>query len=138
MNDSKLIMEACVALIKLGKTDLATRICELFLAPPAEEKIDEVLEVKTLVTKQAMENLMRNVNLVEVTQKHIPILQEYTFHAGPCPFCQDSGHSFVVLYDHYCCDRCGAYGNAIQFLMQMERMTLKEAYRQLLDTYGDE
>jgi hypothetical protein len=130
-------MEACVALIKLGKTDLATRVCELFLAPPAEEKIDEVLEVKTLVTKQAMERLMRNVNLVEVVGKHVS-LQEYTFHSGTCPFCNDGDHNLVVLYDHYCCDKCGAYGNAIQFLMQMERMTLKQAYRQLLDTYGDE
>jgi hypothetical protein len=137
MNDSKLIMEACIALIKLGKHDLATRVCELFLAPPPDNALDESAEVKTLITKQAMESLMCNVNLKEVVEDTVK-LKENTFHYGVCPFCEDQGASFVVLDYHYCCDRCGAYGNAIQFLMQEQRMTFQQAYKHLLDTYGDE
>jgi len=127
--DSRLVMEACIALIKIGRHDLATRVCELFVKPASLESAENA-DMKKTISKASMASLLQSVNLKELVEETVH-LKECVVNRGNCPFCEDNSVSLFVLENHYCCDRCGAYGNAIQFLMIEQKMTLKEAYNRL-------
>jgi DNA primase len=52
--------------------------------------------------------------------------------AGPCPFCREGKDRFRVWPDEgdgrYWCRRCGKSGDRIAYLVDMGRISLKEAY----------
>jgi DNA primase len=84
-------------------------------------------------TKESLERLKANIDLVELLSAHIELKRAGSTYKALCPFHQEKNPSFVVQRgdSHYHCFGCGAHGDAIQFLMEYQRLTFVEAVEAL-------
>jgi DNA primase len=59
---------------------------------------------------------------------------------GDCPFCDDCNLSFFVCAggkkQHYHCSRCGSFGNAAQFIQNIEKCSHRKALKKLTTIYA--
>lgn len=88
-------------------------------------------------TKQSLETLRSRVDLAEVISQHIDLKKNGGSMKALCPFHEERSPSFVVNKgdSHYHCFGCGAHGDAIQFLMQHNRVTFGDAVQQLAERF---
>jgi DNA primase len=89
------------------------------------------------IPREFKELLLAKINLVDLVQKHIPSLKPKSNnnYFACCPFHDEKSASFSVsqIKQFYYCFGCGAHGNAIDFLMQYERLGFREAIQSLAD-----
>ena len=90
------------------------------------------LDGKTLVLQAA--------DLVQVIGETVSLKKRGRSWIGLCPFHNEKTPSFHVHPDngYYYCFGCKATGNAIDFVMQRDRMEFGDALRQLADKYSIE
>src|SRR5690348_1970377 len=86
------------------------------------------------IPKEFLDLLLQKTDIVHLIDGRIP-LQKKTgsnFFAC-CPFHQEKSASFSVSQtkQFYYCFGCGAHGNAIDFVMNYERLTFPEAVENL-------
>jgi len=88
-------------------------------------------------TKESLEKLRQRIDLVEVLEPYVELKKAGASYKALCPFHDEKSPSFVVKRGdtHYHCFGCGAHGDAIQFLIERERMSFAEAVEMLANTF---
>jgi len=91
------------------------------------------------IPKEFLELLLQRADLVNLVDARVP-LRKKTGHNyfACCPFHQEKTASFSVNHtkQFYYCFGCGAHGNAIDFLMQYDRLHFVEAVDMLAKQIG--
>ena len=82
-----------------------------------------------------MDELLSRSDLVQIVSGYVALNKKGRNYWGLCPFHGEKTASFSVDGEHqlYYCFGCKAGGNAINFLMDMERLSFPEAVEQLAD-----
>ncbi|HBY62033.1 MAG TPA: DNA primase [Solibacterales bacterium] len=86
-----------------------------------------------------VEQLKASVDIVRVVSEYVPRLRKKGSRwEGLCPFHTEKSPSFGVNETHgfYKCFGCGAGGDMIKFVMEMERIGFFEALKLLSERYG--
>jgi len=91
-----------------------------------------------LYTKESLDQLRAQVDLVEVISSYVPLKRAGAVHKGLCPFHEEKTPSFGVQAgdSHYHCFGCGAHGDAIAFLMNHEKMSFVDSVDWLAERFG--
>ena len=90
-----------------------------------------------IFNKESLEALRQRINLVEVLSSHMDLKRSGATYKGLCPFHDEKSPSFVVQNGdtHYHCFGCGAHGDAIQFLMNHQKMSFLDAVESLAQRF---
>ncbi|MDX2154403.1 MAG: DNA primase [Bryobacteraceae bacterium] len=86
-----------------------------------------------------VEQLKASVDIVRVVTEYVPRLRKKGSRwEGLCPFHTEKTPSFGVneVHGFYKCFGCGAGGDMIKFVMEMERISFFEALKLLSERYG--
>ena len=91
-----------------------------------------------MLTNEQINDIVNNVNIVDVVSNYIPLTKRGKNYFGVCPFHPDGDPSFCVSEQKqiYTCFSCKASGNAIQFVMNYENISFKEALKIIADKAG--
>jgi hypothetical protein len=99
MNEAKLVVEAVVALIKIGKEDLAKKLCYSFVPEESRPEIEEQNISKSKICSKDLIDLREQINLPDLISDKIN-LWDHLCHKGMCPFCLSGTECFIVLKYH--------------------------------------
>lgn len=90
-----------------------------------------------IFNKESLETLRQRVDLVEVLSTYIDFKKSGTAYKALCPFHDEKTPSFMIQKgdSHYHCFGCGAHGDAIQFLMNHQKMNFLEAVENLAQRF---
>lgn len=82
--------------------------------------------------------LVARTDLIDLIGQRVSLKRAGSNHKGLCPFHDEKTPSFTVSADKgfYKCFGCGAYGNAIDFVMQYENRDFLEAIEILAETHN--
>jgi DNA primase len=85
-----------------------------------------------------VEQLKSSIDIVEVVGQYVRLRKAGTRFVGLCPFHTEKTPSFGVhaVHQFYKCFGCGASGDAIKFVMEIEALTFYEAMKLLAGRYG--
>ena len=85
--------------------------------------------------QELLEQVRSSNDIVDVISRYLPLKQKGSSYFGLCPFHNEDTPSFSVSRDKqlYYCFGCGAAGNVISFVMQMENCDFVEAVKKLAD-----
>jgi DNA primase len=86
-----------------------------------------------------VEQLKSSVDILSVVREYVPSLKKQgTRYIGLCPFHSEKSPSFGVHSTHqfYKCFGCGAGGDVIKFVMEIEALTFYEALQRLAERQG--
>ena len=86
-----------------------------------------------------VEQLKSSVDIVQVIQEYVRLRKAGpTRFSGLCPFHNEKTPSFSVHAGHqfYKCFGCGAAGDVLKFVMEMERISFYEALKLLAERHG--
>lgn len=91
-----------------------------------------------MLTNEQINDIVNSVNIVDVVSNYIPLTKRGKNYFGVCPFHPDGDPSFCVSEQKqiYTCFSCKASGNAIQFVMNYENISFKEALKIIADKAG--
>jgi len=78
------------------------------------------------------------INIVDVVRRYVKLQQSGRRYVALCPFHKEKTPSFSVNEERqfYHCFGCGAHGNAVTFLMNIESLSFPEAVRKLATEFG--
>ena len=87
-----------------------------------------------------IDKLKENVNLVDLVSDYLELKKSGSRYKGLCPFHSENTPSFFVNPDNnfYHCFGCGAGGDVINFVMEIENLTFVEAVKMLAERSGME
>lgn len=90
-----------------------------------------------LYSKDSLETLRQRIDLVEVLSRHVDLKRSGAAFKGLCPFHDEKTPSFTIQKGdtHYHCFGCGAHGDAIQFLMNFQKMSFSDAVESLAERF---
>lgn len=90
--------------------------------------------------REEIERLKRAVPIAQVVGKHIALQPSGATLIGLCPFHDDHKPSFTVYPDQssFHCYGCGAHGDALSFLKEIEGLTFRQALQKLEQFQNDE
>jgi len=86
-----------------------------------------------------VEQLKSSADIVQVIQEYVRLRKVgATRYSGLCPFHNEKTPSFSVHAGHqfYKCFGCGAAGDVLKFVMEMERLSFYEAMKLLAERHG--
>jgi DNA primase len=85
-----------------------------------------------------VEQLKSSIDIVEVVGQYVRLRKAGTRWVGLCPFHTEKTPSFGVhsVHQFYKCFGCGAGGDAIKFVMEIEGLTFYEALKILAERHG--
>lgn len=85
-----------------------------------------------------IQDVLARTDIITIVQLRISIKKRGNHYTGLCPFHQEKTPSFSVSAEKqfYYCFGCGAYGNAIGFLMAFDRLSFLDALQQLAGQLG--
>ncbi len=85
-----------------------------------------------------IQDLLNRIDLVDLVQSRVPIKKKGANYHGLCPFHHEKTPSFTVSApkQFYHCFGCGAHGNAIGFVMELDRLNFVEAVEELARQLG--
>ncbi|NOX45119.1 MAG: DNA primase [Caldiserica bacterium] len=88
----------------------------------------------------ALEEIREKVDIVELISRYVALKPSGKGYKGRCPFHPDDTPSFYVSPEKklWHCFGCGAGGDAIGFLMRIERLSFREALERLAAELGVE
>lgn len=87
-------------------------------------------------TPEFMEELKYKCDIVEVISSYVPLQKKGGRYFGCCPFHNEKTPSFCVNNGWYHCFGCGASGDVVKFVMEMESVTFYDAVKILADKVG--
>lgn len=101
-------------------------------------------KIKVKVDKMArytdtfIEELKNNVDLVDLVGDYLELKKSGNRYKGLCPFHNEKTPSFFVNPDNnfYHCFGCGAGGDSINFVMEIENLTFVESVKLLSERVG--
>lgn len=91
-----------------------------------------------MISKQSIENLKSNLDVVDVVSQFIELKKTGANFKACCPFHGEDTPSFVVSPQKqiYHCFGCGVGGDSIKFVMEYEKLTYPEAIEKLASMYN--
>ena len=92
------------------------------------------------IKKETIDSVSRSADIVALVGEYVPLTRKGSSWWGCCPFHKEKTPSFSVTPDKnmFYCFGCHKGGDAIKFVMEMERLTYPEAITQLAKKYGVE
>lgn len=87
-------------------------------------------------TPEFLEELKYKCDLVEVISQYVPLQKKGGRYFGCCPFHNEKTPSFCVNNGWYHCFGCGASGDVVKFVMEMESVSFYDAVKILADKVG--
>lgn len=91
------------------------------------------------IPREFIETLLARIDLVDLIHPQVPLKKKSgSNYFARCPFHQEKSASFSVSQtkQFYYCFGCGAHGNAIDFLIQHDRLSFPEAIEALAKIAG--
>jgi DNA primase len=90
------------------------------------------------ISDEKLQELRDRADVVAVVQRRVPLKKSGRDWKGLCPFHGEKTPSFYVVPDKklWHCFGCGASGDAIKFVMQMESRSFREAVEGLAQEFG--
>ena len=91
-----------------------------------------------LIPQSFIDDLLHRSDIVEVVDKRVALKKSGKNYQACCPFHNEKTPSFSVQPERqfYYCFGCGAGGNAIGFLMELEHLSFPEAVEELAHKAG--
>ena len=83
-----------------------------------------------------MEELKYKCDIVEVISQYVPLQKKGGRYFGCCPFHNEKTPSFCVNNGWYHCFGCGASGDVVKFVMEMESVSFYDAVKILANKVG--
>ncbi|MBU0550286.1 DNA primase [Myxococcota bacterium] len=93
-----------------------------------------------MIPDEIIRDVIDAVDIVDLVGRAVDLRKAGTIYKGLCPFHGEKTPSFIVTPERrsYHCFGCGMHGNAIDFLMEHERLSFPEAVRALAHMVGVE
>jgi len=93
-----------------------------------------------MVSKDLIEKIKQSVDIVELVSQYVSLQKVGSSYRGLCPFHVEKTPSFFVnpVLKLYHCFGCGASGDAIKFLQEIEHISFREALERLAKMVGVE
>ncbi|MDD2715419.1 MAG: DNA primase [Candidatus Wallbacteria bacterium] len=91
-----------------------------------------------LVPRHVIDEIVSRVDLLELAEKYLSLEKSGSNFKGLCPFHSEKTPSFMISPEKqiYHCFGCGAGGNVLKFLMQIENLSFYEAIKRLAQVTG--
>ncbi len=91
-----------------------------------------------MVPKEVIEEIKNRLDIVEVVSEYINLERVGRYYRALCPFHTETRPSFYVSPElqRYKCFGCGASGDAIKFVQEMENISFYEALEKLARRVG--
>ncbi len=89
-------------------------------------------------TPEFMEELKYKCDIVEIISQYVPLQKKGGRYFGCCPFHNEKTPSFCVNQSSgfYHCFGCGASGDVVKFIMEIESLSFVDAVKYLADKVG--
>ncbi|WP_041081160.1 DNA primase [Thermotoga profunda] len=86
-----------------------------------------------MVSKEIIEKIKREIDIVQVISQYISLQKVGSSYRGLCPFHSEKTPSFHVnpVLKLYHCFGCGASGDVIKFIQEIEHLSFQEALQKL-------
>ncbi|MCB9945001.1 MAG: DNA primase [Geminicoccaceae bacterium] len=90
--------------------------------------------------ESTLEAFKARLSLADIVGRHVRLTRRGREYTGLCPFHKEKSPSFSVVEDKgfYHCFGCGAHGDVIRFVMEIEGLEFPEALARLADMTGIE
>ncbi|HCC06669.1 MAG TPA: DNA primase [Clostridiales bacterium] len=87
---------------------------------------------------EVIEEVRSSNDVVDIVGEYVRLIQKGNSYSGLCPFHNEKTSSFYVNRDKqiYHCFGCGAGGNVVSFIMQIENLSFVEAIKYLAQKSG--
>ena len=91
-----------------------------------------------MINPESIENLKSIIDIVDVVGNYIQLKKQGSNYVALCPFHSEKTPSFVVSPSKqiYHCFGCSASGDAIKFVMEIEKLSYPEAIEKLANMYN--
>ncbi|AZV46890.1 DNA primase [Nautilia sp. PV-1] len=91
-----------------------------------------------MIKPESIENLKSIVDIVDVVGNYVQLKKQGSNYTALCPFHSEKTPSFIVspAKQIYHCFGCGASGDAIKFVMDIEKLSYPEALEKLASMYN--
>jgi DNA primase len=91
-----------------------------------------------MIKPESIENLKSIIDIVDVVGNYVQLKKQGSNFTALCPFHSEKTPSFVVSPSKqiYHCFGCGASGDAIKFVMEIEKLSYPEAIEKLANMYN--
>ncbi|GAX88044.1 DNA primase [Lebetimonas natsushimae] len=91
-----------------------------------------------MIKPESIENLKSIIDIVDIIGNYLQLKKEGSNYKALCPFHSEKTPSFVVSPSKqiYHCFGCGASGDAIKFIMEIEKLSYPEAIEKLASMYN--
>ncbi len=92
------------------------------------------------IPEQFLDELIARTDLVDLVSESVRLTKKGSSYWGCCPFHSEKTPSFHVVPDRqiYKCFGCGKGGGAINFVMELENLSFREAVEVLAKRVGME
>ena len=90
-----------------------------------------------MIAKETIDKVLDTARIDEVVGDFVDLKKRGTSLIGKCPFHNEKTPSFHVSVSKgiYKCFGCGAAGDAVKFVMELEKFSYPEAIRYLANKY---
>lgn len=90
------------------------------------------------IPRDFINELIARTDIVELIDRKVPLKKAGKNYSACCPFHSEKSPSFTVSRDKqfYHCFGCGAHGNAIDFVMEYDRLDFIDAIEDLAGQLG--
>ncbi|MFC5450232.1 DNA primase [Paenibacillus aestuarii] len=87
------------------------------------------------IPEEVIEAVLKRNDIVDVIGRHVHLSKQGHYMKGLCPFHSEKSPSFTVTPEKqiYRCFGCGAGGNVIRFIMEIEGLSFSEAVTKLAE-----
>lgn len=91
-----------------------------------------------MIEQRSIENLLNSIDIVDLIGSYVSLKKSGSSWVGLCPFHSDNSPSMHVNSSKgfYHCFACGAGGNAIKFVMEIDKLNYPQAIEKIADMYG--
>lgn len=91
-----------------------------------------------MIEQRSIENLLNSIDIVDLIGSYVSLKKSGSSWVGLCPFHSDNTPSMHVSQakGFYHCFACGAGGNAIKFVMEIDKLNYPQAIEKIADMYG--
>jgi DNA primase len=91
-----------------------------------------------LYSQESLDLLRAKIDLPDLIGSYVQLKRSGASYKALCPFHEEKTPSFQIQAgdDHYHCFGCGAHGDAIAFLMNLQKMSFVEAVEVLAERFG--
>ena len=91
-----------------------------------------------MIPQETIEEIIERVSPADYIGQWVQLRKSGINMVGRCPFHGDRSPSFYVYPDHFHCFGCGKHGSVIDFVMEHEHMSFREAVLHLARQYNIE